>query len=55
MAFNLTLDAPTEAAFVRLHPDYHPSFDNYVAQPALHHLEAFLTASSIEIDGTLSG
>lgn len=51
-AFNVTL-ADADARFVRLFPEPHGGFDDYVADPALHHPRGYFVHSGIEVEGML--
>lgn len=50
-AFNVTLPG-TEAVFVRLFPEYHANFDQYVALASNHHPRAFFLDSRVTLEGS---
>lgn len=51
--FQIDLEQPQNARFVRLIPDEHPRFDDFRADPPLHHPEAFFLFSELTLTGQL--
>jgi len=47
------VDLPgTQATFVRLFPEYHASFDDYVNNAPLHHARGYFLASNVTLEGS---
>lgn len=48
-SFEVALPDPIDARFVRYFPDYHPRYDEYQQSAPLHHPEAFLVDSTLDV------
>lgn len=52
-SFEIELEQPEPARFVRLVPDEHPRFDDFRSSPSLHHPEAYFLFSELTLTGQL--